>query len=704
MAHPEQKCRTWRLRAAVRRCALILLVGGQTLIAGNLLLQVLPYHGGTPVEVGIVLLFALLYVWISFGFWMAVYGFVLRLLGGDRHSLINRHSSPEIDAAPLSRTAVVMPIYHEPVRWTLEGLKAMYRDLERSGELDQFDFFILSDSQDPEVWLEEQAAWYRLVTELGAEGRIFYRRRRVNLNFKSGNVADFLRRWGRGYEYMVVLDADSLLAGDTIRKMVRLMNLEPRVGILQSAPTVINGQSAFARIQQFASRLYSPLFATGLAAIQMGDAVFWGHNAIIRVAPFMSHCGLRKLSGFGIWRGPIMSHDFVEAAFLGRAGYEVWLEPTLAHSYEESPPTLDDELARDQRWSKGNLQHAFLMLLAPKLRMAHRLAFLNGIMAYAASPLWLAFLVLTTIAAVQLTLAPIDYFPDGHESLFPLWPEWRPEWAILLVTSTLALLFLPKFLAVADVVLKGELRRYGGGARLLISVFLEIMVSVLLAPIRMLAHSRFVVSALLNLRLGWAAQNRTEEIRWRDALVQHLPGFLVGGGWSLFAMALDPMFFYWSLPVSVPLILAAPTTVWLSRISKGEALGRYHLLQIPDTLTPIPLLEDARKLRERLSVDQELKPLERAIIVPPANRLHRHLARPKARGAKRASIDAAVEQCVKSGYPTMDKKALSLALEDAQALADLHKCAWNAPVSSFWGARVQAFVERRLNQTVDNTT
>lgn len=704
MAHPEQKCRTWRPRAAVRRCALILLVGGQTLIAGNLLLQVLPYHGGTPVEVGIVLLFALLYVWISFGFWMAVYGFVLRLLGGDRHSLINRHSSPEIDAAPLSRTAVVMPIYHEPVRWTLEGLKAVYRDLERSGELDQFDFFILSDSQDPEVWLEEQAAWYRLVTELGAEGRIFYRRRRVNLNFKSGNVADFLRRWGRGYEYMVVLDADSLLAGDTIRKMVRLMNLEPRVGILQSAPTVINGQSAFARIQQFASRLYSPLFATGLAAIQMGDAVFWGHNAIIRVAPFMSHCGLRKLSGFGIWRGPIMSHDFVEAAFLGRAGYEVWLEPTLAHSYEESPPTLDDELARDQRWSKGNLQHAFLMLLAPKLRMAHRLAFLNGIMAYAASPLWLAFLVLTTIAAVQLTLAPIDYFPDGHESLFPLWPEWRPEWAILLVTSTLALLFLPKFLAVADVVLKGELRRYGGGARLLISVFLEIMVSVLLAPIRMLAHSRFVVSALLNLRLGWAAQNRTEEIRWRDALVQHLPGFLVGGGWSLFAMALDPMFFYWSLPVSVPLILAAPTTVWLSRISKGEALGRYHLLQIPDTLTPIPLLEDARKLRERLSVDQELTPLERAIIVPPANRLHRHLARPKARGAKRGSIDAAVEQCVKSGYPTMDKKALSLALEDAQALADLHKCAWNAPVSSFWGARVQAFVERRLNQTVDNTT
>lgn len=675
---------------------LILLVGGQTVMAGNFLLQVLPYHGGTPVEAGIVILFALLYIWISFGFWMAVYGFLLRRFGGDQYSLANRHSSSEIDAAPLSRTAVIMPIYHEPVRWTLEGFKAMYRDLERSGELDHFDFFILSDSQEPEVWLEEQAAWHRLVAELGAEGRIFYRRRRVNLNFKSGNVADFLRRWGRGYEYMVVLDADSLLAGGTIRKMVRLMNLEPAVGILQTAPTVINGQSAFARIQQFASRLYSPLFATGLAAIQMGDAVFWGHNAIIRVAPFMSHCGLRKLSGFGIWRGPIMSHDFVEAAFLGRAGYEVWLEPTLAHSYEESPPTLDDELARDQRWSKGNLQHAALMLLAPKLRMAHRLAFLNGIMAYAASPLWLAFLILTTIAAAQLTLAPIDYFPDGHDSLFPLWPEWRPEWAILLVTSTLALLFIPKFLAVADAALKGEVRGYGGGLRLLASVLLEIAVSVLLAPIRMLAHSRFVCSALLNVRLGWAAQNRTEEIRWRDALVQHLPGFLIGGGWSLFAMALDPMFFYWSLPVSIPLILAAPTTVWLSRVGNGEALARNRLLQMPDILTPIPLLEDARKFRERLSADQELTPIDRAIIMPSANRLHQHLARPGARGAKRESIDSAVEQCVKSGYKAMDRKALSLVLEDAQALADLHKSAWSAPASSFWGKRVQSFVQRRL--------
>ncbi|HLV77549.1 MAG TPA: glucans biosynthesis glucosyltransferase MdoH [Marinobacter sp.] len=702
MADPDQKPPNWKLHATLRRLVLLLVVGAQTVLASYFLLQVLPYYGGTPVEIGIVVVFALLYIWISFGFWIACYGFVLRRFGGDPLSLAKRHRDADLESTPLSRTAVVMPVYHEPVAWTLDGLKAMYLDLKRSGDLDQFDFFILSDSQNPEVWLEEQAVWARLVKELGAEGKLFYRRRRVNLNFKSGNVADFLRRWGREYDYMVVLDADSLLAGTTIKRMVRLMNREPSVGILQSAPTIINGRSAFARIQQFASRLYSPLFATGLAAIQLGDAVFWGHNAIIRTAPFMAHCGLRKLSGFGIWRGPIMSHDFVEAAFLGRAGYEVWLEPSLSHSYEESPPTLDDELTRDQRWSKGNLQHAALMLAAPRLRFAHRLAFLNGIMAYGASPLWLIFLILTTIAAAQLTLAPIDYFPEGHDSLFPRWPVWKPEWALVLVTSTLALLFIPKFLAAADAMLKRKARDYGGIPRILLSVLLEIAVSVLLAPIRMLAHSRFVISAMLNVRLSWAGQNRTEEVRWREALLEHLPGMVIGGGWSVFAWMLDPMFFYWSLPVSVPLMLAAPTTVWLSRVSNGDALAQRKLLQIPDTRDPIRLLEQARQFRQEPRPESSLSRVERAVLLPGDNRLHQRLARAPARGYRKPLIAAAVDQCIEEGYQRVDPDTLSFMLEDPNALAALHRRAWSAPPSSFWGVRVDALVKRRLGRPADN--
>ncbi len=678
----------WRRVATFRRLLLTVFVMGQTLIACYFLLWVLPYHGGTMVELGLLVLFALLYMWIAVGFWTALFGFVLRLIGGDRHGLLKRHAGAGLEATPLARTAIIMPVYHEPVHWTLSGLKAVYQDLARSGHLDQFEFHILSDSRDPNVWLEEQATWYRLCQELGAEGRLFYRRRRVNLNFKSGNVADFLRRWGRRYRYMVVLDADSLLSADTIVRMVQLMEREPNVGILQTAPSIINGESLFARVQQFSNRLYSTLFASGLAAIQMGDAAFWGHNAIIRIKPFMAHCGLRKLRGFGLFRGPIMSHDFVEAAYMGRAGYEVWLEPDLGHSFEESPPTLSDELSRDNRWSRGNLQHLWILLFGRRLRLAHRMALLNGVMAYMASPLWLAFLILTTVEAFQMTVASIDYFPEGHQGLFPLWPEWRPEWALGLALSTLSLLFIPKFLAILDAVIHGSARQFGGFLRLLISVLAEIVISVLLAPIRMMAHSRYVIGALLNLSLTWAGQNRTQETAWWDAFVTQFPGMVIGAGWSAFAWSLDPMFFLWSLPVAIPLVLAAPTSVLLSRVGPGQALRRWGMLVIPEELTPVQVLEDARAARRGIGNASMLTAVEEAVVRPRLNRLHQALARNE-RLAKRAELlEPMVERCSTEGPGSLSRSELSQLFRDRQSLVQLHHLAWQAPPDSFWGRRI----------------
>ncbi|WP_373002413.1 glucans biosynthesis glucosyltransferase MdoH [Marinobacter sp.] len=674
----------WRRVATFRRLLLTVFVLGQTLVACYFLLWVLPYHGATMVELGLLVLFALLYMWIAVGFWTAVFGFVLRLMGGDRHSLLKRHSGEALRATPLAKTAIIMPVYHEPVKWTLSGLKAVYQDLERSGHLDHFEFHILSDSRDPDVWLEEQATWYQLCRELGADGRLFYRRRRVNLNFKSGNVADFLRRWGRRYRYMVVLDADSLLSADTILCMVKLMEREPSVGILQTAPSVINAESLFARVQQFSNRLYSTLFATGLAAIQMGDAAFWGHNAIIRIKPFMGHCGLRKLRGFGLFRGPIMSHDFVEAAYMGRAGYEVWLEPGLGNSYEESPPTLSDELSRDNRWSRGNLQHLWILLFERRLRLAHRMALLNGVMAYMASPLWLAFLMLTTVEAVQMTLVRIDYFPEGHQGLFPLWPEWRPEWALGLALSTLSLLFIPKFLAILDAVIHGAARQFGGVMRLFVSVLAEITVSVLLAPVRMMAHSRYVLGGLLNLSLSWAGQNRTKETSWRDALLTQFPGMVVAAGWSAFAWNLDPMFFLWSLPVAIPLVLAAPTSVLLSRVGPGQCLRQWGMLVIPEERVPPRILEDAREARRSAGSEPLLTAVQEAVVRPRLNRLHQALAR-KDRLARRAKLlEPLVSRFGSEGPGTLSRSELSQLFRDRQSLAELHQLAWRAPPDSYW--------------------
>ncbi len=685
--------RPWRGVAMWRRLLLAVLVLGQTLVASYYLLAVLPYHGNTLVEKGLVVLFAILYAWIAVGFWTAVFGLVLRLAGGDRWSLLKRHSDEELDSTVLAPTAVVMPIYHEPVQRTLRGLRAIYRDIERSGEIEHFEFYILSDSRDPNVWLEEQAAWQRLCDELGANGRMFYRRRTLNLNYKSGNVADFLRRWGRRCRYMIVLDADSLLSGRTLVRMVQLMQREPRTGILQTNPTLINGQSLFARLQQFANRVYSPLFATGLAAVQMGDAAFWGHNAIIRVAPFMQYCGLRKLPGFGLFSGPIMSHDFVEAAYMGRAGYEVWLEPGLGQSYEESPPTLADDLTRDERWSKGNLQHLWVMLFGRRLRFAHRMAFLNGIMAYLASPLWLAFLGLTTVAAVQMALVPIDYFPEGYQGLFPLWPEWQPVLAVALAVSTLALLFVPKFLAVLDVVVRRRAADFGGSLRLLLSVLLESLISMLLAPIRMLAHSRYVMGALFNVSLHWGGQNRTESTSWRQALVTQMPGTVAGLAWSSFAWSLDPVFFLWSLPVTIPLVLAAPTSVLLSRVGPGQWLRRRRLLLTPEEAQPSVLLDDTTDPYPLLPATPGLSRFEEAVLSPRLNHLHRSFARDHRSRLRRRILDSLVGLCLREGPQALSRSELSQLGRDRTALANLHAAAWRAPPDSYWGRRLAILAE-----------
>jgi membrane glycosyltransferase len=675
----------WRRRVMLRRALLTLVVIAQALVGAYYMASVLPYHGGNLLEQALIGLFTLLFTWITVGFWIGLYGFWLRRIGGDPKSLLRRHPEAVLAATPLARTAIVMPIYNEPVNRTLGGLRTIYRSLESTGQIDQFDFFILSDSREPDVWLSEQAAWQQLCDELGAHGRLFYRRRTLNMNYKSGNVADFLRRWGRAYEYMAVMDADSLMGGDTLLKMVRLMQREPNIGILQSCPTIINAQSLFARVQQFANQVYGPLFSTGLAAMQLGEAAFWGHNAIIRVAPFMRHCGLPHLRGPGLFSGPIASHDFVEAAFMGRAGYEVWLEPELSHTYEESPPSLVDELTRDKRWAKGNLQHLWLMLFERRLRMAHRMAFLNGILSYVASPLWFAFLVLTTIETTRLVLWPPNYFPLQY-SPFPLWPEWHPEWAIGLASSVVFLLFFPKVLAIVDVLLSGRRKAHGGFSSLLLSIVTEILVSALLAPIRMLAHTRYVLEAVFNVTLTWAGQNRSDETRWTDALLNQAPGSILAAAWAGFAWWLDPMFFFWSLPVALPLILAAPTSVLLSKVGVGQALRRKGILTVAEEQQGSALLDDLHS--HQILPEFGESAVVRAVLDPVMNRVHQATARSHGGGAKHQRLKQLRSRCLELGPDSLNRSEKNLLLTDRESLSWLHRESWRAPAQSFWGRAI----------------
>ncbi len=675
----------WRGRVLFRRTVLTALVLTQAGLGTHYVLSVLPYHGGDILEIALAALFTLLFTWISIGFWFAMYGFFLRRIGGDRLSLWRRHRD-HLHQVPMARTAVVLPIYHEPIERTLGGLRAVYLSLQETGLIEHFDFFILSDSRDPDVWLSEQATWYQLCHELKAEGKLFYRRRSLNMNYKSGNVADFLRRWGRDYEYTVVLDADSLMEGKTLVDMVRLMQLEPRVGILQSGPNLLNGKSLFARVQQFGNQVYGPLFSTGLAALQLGEAAFWGHNAIIRTRLFMRYCGLPRLTGPGIFGGPILSHDFVEAAFMGRAGYETWLEPELTGSYEESPPTLVDDLTRDKRWAKGNIQHLWLLLFEPKLRFAHRMAFLNGVMSYCASPLWLVFLVLATLEVTRLVLWPINYFPSDY-SLFPTWPEWHPQLAVGLAVSTVFLLFLPKLLAFIDVIFSGRLKSFGGFFKLLRSILLEVVISIMMAPIRMLAHTRYVIEAIFNVTLSWAGQNRTEETGWWAAIVNQAGGTLLALAWSGFAFWLDRMFFYWSLPVALPLILAAPISVIVSRVGVGQWARRWGFLQTPEEVYGSKLVECVESM-PLTEANMPVSAFIQAVVDPIMNYVHMSLARGNKGGAKQGRLQQLRLRCLQEGPAVLTNKERSMLALDQESLRWLHQAAWRAHPDTFWGSEV----------------
>ena len=574
-----------------------MLVVGQTWLASDFMAQgVLPYHGQQLLELAILFVFVILFAWISAGFWTALAGFATLALGRDRYAITQtiRPEAPPSDIPHEARTAVVMPICNEEVARVFAGLRATYESLAATGAADRFDFFVLSDSGNAATQVEELAAWTELCRAVKGSGRVFYRWRQHRIKRKSGNIADFCRRWGRNYRYMVILDADSVMSGECLTRLVLIAEANPGAGIIQTVPRATGRDTLFARVQQFATSAYGPVFAAGLHYWQLGESHYWGHNAIIRVAPFMKHCALGRLRGRGALSGEILSHDFVEAALMRRAGWSVWIAYDLPGSFEEMPPNLLDELARDHRWCQGNLMNMRLFLMKG-LHPAHRAVFMTGVMAYLSAPLWLLSLILaTTLVAVQ-TLSVPQYFVQPFQ-LFPLWPQWHPERAIMLFSATALLLFLPKILASLLV----EANGYGGRLRLALSVLIECALSALLAPVRMLFHTQFVVASLLGRAVRWRSPQRADApTDWTQAFRRHGVHTVVGIAWIALVWWLDPQYLPWLLPVVGALILSIPLSFYTSRADAGKALRRQSLFLIPEeTRTPPVLIATRKYLRE----------------------------------------------------------------------------------------------------------
>ena len=685
----------WIWAARRRRVALALLVLVPSVIASGFMVSVLPHQGKTWLEVAIVLVFGALFGWISIGFWTALFGFYT--LMRKRDAFVITHVDPQhevpIDAG--TRTAVVMPICEEPVERVFAGLQAVYNSLERTGALPQFDFFILSDSNRPSTYVREEEAWARWCRRIGRFDKVFYRRRKVRLKRKSGNVADFCRRWGKSYTYMIMLDADSIMSGEALVRLVQMIERNPTVGMIQTAPVAVNRRSLLARAQQFAGRVYGPMFAAGLHFWQLGDGQYWGHNAIIRVAPFTEHCGLPRLPGKPPLGGEIMSHDFVEAALMGRAGWTLWLALDLPSSYEEVPSTLLEEMNRDRRWCQGNLQHLRLMF-SEGLFGAHRILFINGVLSYVSALLWFILLILSTAAAILDVIQEPEYFPHGP-SLFPEWPIWRPDWALALLSVTAAILFLPKVLSVGLILLKEKRAQgFGGGLRMGLSAILEVILSSLLAPIRMVFHSRFVVQNLLGRTVQWDSQGREDqETAWREALRHHGFDTLFATAWGTSLYLLNPDYFWWIMPIIGALILSVPLSVLASRVRPGELARRFGLFLIPEeNARPPELRELDQLLRREEAVARKLPATEadgfvRAAVDPYVNALHRALLRaprslrPSIHSTRLAWLQTALAQ----GPQALNPQQRKVLLLDPALIVELHERIWALPheKAQAWG-------------------
>ncbi len=559
-----------------------------SVLASLLMLDILRANSLTVLEAMSLVLFFGLFTWIAGAFWTAIAGFIIRLRGGDAQ-VLQAHDADGL--AIHSRIALVMPVYNEDPRRTTAGLDAIWSSLAKQAESAAFDLFILSDSRRAEIAVAEEAAWRGLVAKHGGQGRIFYRRRSQNTSRKSGNIADFVRNWGAAYTHMVVLDADSVMSGKALVTLARLMDAHPDVGIIQTAPLPVGRETLFARMVQFGARLNGPMLSSGLAFWQLGEANYWGHNAIIRLQAFAAYCDLPRLPGKAPLGGEILSHDFVEAAFMRRAGYKVWLVPDLIGSWEEVPSNIIDFAARDRRWAQGNLQH-MRVLVMPQLHWLNRLHMITGILSYATSPMWFAVLVLSSVITCQEAIQGYQYFETGAHTLFPVWPEYRDGEIAALLLATIVVLLLPKVLGATLALMNGARRRaFGGGLRLLVSLVLEQIFSMLLAPIMMVFHSTFVITTLAGRPVTWNAQDRGDRgVSFGNALARHRWQILLGLLWGAAILMLAPRFIWWMMPVLAGLLVSAFLTVISSRADVGLALRRHGLLLTPEETTPPPEL------------------------------------------------------------------------------------------------------------------
>src|SRR6476620_7682295 len=576
-------------RSGFRRACIFIGMAAITAVGCYEMYEVVSVGGVTSLEWMVLVLFALLFAWIALSFMSSLAGFAVLLFRAKNPLGID----PSVPLPTVgSRNAMLLPTYNEDPDRIMARLLAMYESVAEAERGASFDWFVLSDTTDPSIWIAEEKCFLQLRRDLGV-ANLYYRHRPQKTARKSGNIEDWIKRFGGAYDHMIILDADSLMTADTSARLAYAMEGHPKVALIQTLPVVVNAKTLFARLQQFSGRLYGPLIAAGIAWWHGSEGNYWGHNAIIRVRAFAQDAGLPDLHGPKPFGGHILSHDFVEAALMRRGGWAIHMAPKLGGSYEESPPTLSDFAARDRRWCQGNLQH--LALLPTRgFHWVSRLHLLTGIGSYLTAPLWLIFLVTGILVSLQAQFVRPEYFPKGY-SLFPQWPAQDPILAAWVFVGTMGMLIAPKLLAFLVLLTDRDARKkFGGGFRVLAGIIAETILSGLTAPVMMIFQSSAVSEILLGRDAGWQVQRRDDGgVSHRDTIRNYAAPTLFGIAMSVSAYAVSLPLLLWMLPVILGLLLSIPIAAWSSSaVSKQSS----RLFNTPEQSAPPRVLLRANEL------------------------------------------------------------------------------------------------------------
>ncbi len=552
-----------------------------------LMYATLSTKGLTAIELVMMICFFVTLPWLVVGFWNAVIGLVLMRFSKNSAIVVNPLLANYKESTPINRTtAIVSCIRNEDTSMVERNLEGMLSELKSVGmaKTSKFTLYVLSDSSNPDIIEDEKIVFNSLQSKWRNEIEVVYRHRKVNTGFKAGNIRDFCNQWGHLHDYMLIIDADSFMSARSILKLVRLMQSNPNVGILQSLVVGMPTNSPFARVFQYGMRLGMRSYTIGSAWWQGDCGPYWGHNALIRLKPFINECEIPELSGNGPLSGPILSHDQVEATQMCRAGFEVRVVPEEGESFEENPTSLPEFIQRDLRWCQGNLQY-FKLLLTPGLKPVSRCHLILAILMFISSPAWLLFMITGAIAVILYGRAPImvddtmvSGILDDKELLSAMleYDSFNHSYGLLTIIIVMSMVFAPKLATVIDILFRRELRQtFGGTFNILVSTVVEIVFSAMLAPVMAVAHTIFIGGLMFGRKIGWSAQHRNaKDLSIKSAAVYLWPQTLLGIIGVVFVATFSSGAVLFALPVIFGLLISIPFAV----TSASSRFSRWFVL------------------------------------------------------------------------------------------------------------------------------